>query len=157
MSGMSVPSTTSATSWRIAEVARLVDLTPRAIRHYEGMGLLRPSRSKGAYRLYDDADVERLRTIRSLRDDAGLSIADIRELLEDDQHTLQARQAWEAARTAQDRVALRRIAMERIERLDRRIALLEDKVARLTAMADDARARRTRARTTLQTLEAGLP
>ena len=63
MSGMSVPSTTSATSWRIAEVARLVDLTPRAIRHYEGMGLLRPSRSKGAYRLYDDADVERLRRV----------------------------------------------------------------------------------------------
>ena len=38
---------------RIQEAARLVGLTPRAIRHYEQMGLLSPDRSDGAYRLYE--------------------------------------------------------------------------------------------------------
>src|SRR5512142_717211 len=70
---------------RIHEVADLVGLTPRSIRYYEEMGLLSPSaRSQGAYRLFDHLDVERLRFIKGLRDDAGFSIAEIRTLLEDE-------------------------------------------------------------------------
>jgi DNA-binding transcriptional MerR regulator len=140
-------------SYRIAEVARLVELTPRAIRHYEGMGLLRPARSKGAYRLYQADDVERLRTIRALRDDAGLSIADIQELLEDDEHREQAIADWHSAEAAHDPDTQRRIAAERLGRLDRRIALLDDKAARLGRMADDARARRARLQAALTELE----
>jgi DNA-binding transcriptional MerR regulator len=138
---------------RIAEVARLVDLTPRAIRHYEGMGLLSPERSDGSYRLYGPDDVERLRTIRALRDDAGLSIADIQELLEDDQHRERALMDWRSAEAAHDPDAQRRIGAERIERLGRRITLLDEKVARLTRMADDARARRARIVAALAELE----
>jgi len=143
-----------STLLRIAEVAQLVDLTPRAIRYYEGMGLLRPERSEGAYRLYEPDDIERLRTIRALRDDAGMSVADIRELLEDDAHRQRAQADWQAAEAARDPVAQRRIAVERMERLDRRIALLEDKITRLGRMIDDARARRTRAQTALHELDA---
>ena len=70
---------------RINEVAAELGLTTRAIRYYEEMGLLEPAaRSDGDYRLYDPSDVERLRFIKSLRDDAGFSLAQIGQLLEDE-------------------------------------------------------------------------
>src|SRR4029079_7637441 len=71
---------------RINEVAAETGLTTRTIRYYEEVGLLEPAaRSDGDYRLYDDSDLERLQFIRSLRDDAGFSLAQIGQLLEDDQ------------------------------------------------------------------------
>src|ERR671931_2470052 len=70
---------------RIQEVAADVGLTPRSIRYYEEVGLLKPAaRSEGAYRLYDADDLERLRFIKGLRDDAGFSLAEIGQLLEDE-------------------------------------------------------------------------
>jgi len=68
---------------KIQEAAELVGLTPRSIRYYEEMGLLSPSaRSAGDYRLFDQLDIDRLRFIKGLRDDAGFSIAEIGRLLE---------------------------------------------------------------------------
>ena len=70
---------------RIQEVAAEIGLTPRSIRYYEEIGLLAPpARSEGDYRLYDSDDVERLRYIKGLRDDAGFSLAEIAQLLEDE-------------------------------------------------------------------------
>ena len=70
---------------RITEVAAETGLTTRAIRYYEEIGLLEPAaRSDGDYRLYDASDLDRLQFIRSLRDDAGFSLAQIGQLLEDD-------------------------------------------------------------------------
>ena len=70
---------------RIQEVAAEVGLTTRSIRYYEELGLLKPAaRSEGSYRLYDDDDLERLRFIKGLRDDAGFSLAEIGQLLEDE-------------------------------------------------------------------------
>lgn len=126
---------------RIQGAARAVGLTPRAIRHYEDMGLLRPGRSEGSYRLYEAADLDRLRTIRALRDDAGFSVTDIAELLDDDDHRDRAKEKW---RSTDDPVEQRRIGTERLARLERRLSLLDAKIARLTAMADDARIRKAR-------------
>ena len=70
---------------RINEVAAETGLTTRAIRYYEEIGLLEPAaRSEGDYRLYDASDLDRLTFIRSLRDDAGFSLAQIGQLLEDE-------------------------------------------------------------------------
>src|SRR6188474_3393891 len=70
---------------KIQEVAAETGLTTRAIRYYEEIGLLEPAgRSDGAYRLYDASDLERLRFIKSLRDDAGFSLAQVGKLLEDE-------------------------------------------------------------------------
>src|SRR3989337_1247556 len=70
---------------RIRDCPAEPGLTTRAIRYYEEMGLLEPAaRSDGAYRLFDASDLERLRFIRSLRDDAGFSLAQIGQLLEDE-------------------------------------------------------------------------
>ena len=70
---------------KIQEVAAETGLTTRAIRYYEEVGLLEPAaRSGGAYRLYDASDLDRLRHIKELRDEAGFSLAQIGQLLEDD-------------------------------------------------------------------------
>src|SRR5687767_5273678 len=70
---------------KIQEVAAETGLTTRAIRYYEEVGLLEPAaRSGGAYRLYDASDLERLRHIKELRDEAGFSLAQIGQLLEDE-------------------------------------------------------------------------
>ena len=70
---------------RIQEVAAEVGLTTRSIRYYEEIGLLEPAaRSDGDYRLFDASDLERLRFIKSLRDDAGFSLAQVGQMLEDE-------------------------------------------------------------------------
>jgi DNA-binding transcriptional MerR regulator len=75
------PSPPDAAFLRIQEVASELGLTTRSIRYYEELGLLSPAaRSEGSYRLYDASDVDRLRFIKGLRDDAGFSLAEISQL-----------------------------------------------------------------------------
>jgi DNA-binding transcriptional MerR regulator len=69
---------------RIGEVAELTGTTPRTIRYYEEIGLLPAAadRQLGKRRHYDEADVERLREIMRLRDLLGLSLDELRSLVE---------------------------------------------------------------------------
>jgi DNA-binding transcriptional MerR regulator len=74
--------------WRIGELADATGLTVRTLHHYEHVGLLAPSaRSDGNQRLYEEDDVRRLYRIIALRD-LGLSLADIRRLLDEDRGAL---------------------------------------------------------------------
>jgi MerR family transcriptional regulator, repressor of the yfmOP operon len=121
-------------------VAAETGLTPRSIRYYEEMGLLEPAaRSEGAYRLYDGSDLERLRYIRELRDEAGFSLAQIGQLLEDEAARERNR---ERLRTSQDPKERRAILEDARARVDRQIQTLEAKAERLQAMIEAARARR---------------
>lgn len=125
---------------RIQEVAAETGLTTRAIRYYEEMGLLEPAaRSDGAYRLFDASDLERLRFIRSLRDDAGFSLAQIGQLLEDDVARERNRERFRSTTDLDER---RTLIVDAQARVDRQIATLEEKAARLTEMIDAARDRR---------------
>lgn len=125
---------------RIQEAAAEVGLTTRSIRYYEELGLLKPAaRSEGAYRLYDADDIERLRFIRGLRDDAGFSLAEIGRLLEDEAARLRNRERFLAASGATER---RAILIDAIARVDRQIDTLRSKIGRLEAMIEESRARR---------------
>jgi DNA-binding transcriptional MerR regulator len=67
--------------WKIGELAARAGVTPRTLRHYDAIGLLRPSaRTPAGYRLYTAADVERLQTIRSLQS-MGFSLETAAEAL----------------------------------------------------------------------------
>ncbi len=123
---------------RIQEVSAEVGLTPRSIRYYEEQGLLTPARSEGDYRLYDESDLERLRFIKGLRDDAGFSLAEIRQLLEDEAARRLARQRFRSPDVRERRDAV----VDTIERVDRQIAILREKAARIEAMTADAERRR---------------
>lgn len=137
---MHEPSPTTAGLLRIQEVAAETGLTTRAIRYYEEMGLLEPAaRSDGAYRLFDASDLERLRFIRSLRDDAGFSLAQISQLLEDEAARERNRERYRSTQDADERRAILDDARARV---DRQIATLEAKAERLAGMIAAARERR---------------
>jgi MerR family transcriptional regulator, copper efflux regulator len=53
---------------QIGEVAERTGLSLRTIRYYEEVGLIEPSaRSQGGFRLYTDADVERLQVVKRMK------------------------------------------------------------------------------------------
>jgi MerR family transcriptional regulator, thiopeptide resistance regulator len=63
------------------EFARLAGVTVRALHHYDGLGLLKPSdRTAAAYRLYGPDDFARLQQIVTLKF-IGCSLRQIKELL----------------------------------------------------------------------------
>lgn len=125
---------------RIQEVGDLVGLTPRSIRYYEEIGLLEPAaRSEGAYRLYDADDVARLQFIKGLRDDAGFSLAEIGQLLEDETARATNRTRFRESRSPAER---RDVLLDGIARIDRQVATLRAKVERLQSMVRSATDRR---------------
>jgi DNA-binding transcriptional MerR regulator len=127
---------------RIQEAAADVGLTPRSVRYYEEMGLLRPAaRSEGDYRLYDPTDLERLRFIKGLRDDAGFSLAEIAQLLEDEAARERGHAAFHATTDPAER---KRLLGERVASFERQIETLERKIGRLQAMVDETEGRRAR-------------
>ncbi|MFG3495871.1 MerR family transcriptional regulator [Streptomyces sp. NPDC047928] len=67
---------------QIGEVADRTGLSLRTIRHYEDVGLVTPSaRSKGGFRLYTEADVERLMVVRRMKP-LDFSLEEMRDLLD---------------------------------------------------------------------------
>ena len=67
-------------TFTITELAQEFDVTPRAIRFYEDMGLLEPSR-EGRNRVYSQRDRTRLKlTLRGKR--LGLTLSEIKQLVE---------------------------------------------------------------------------
>jgi len=131
--------TTDARLLRIQEVAAETGLTTRAIRYYEEMGLLEPAaRSDGAYRLFDASDLDRLRFIKDLRDDAGFSLAQIGQLLEDEAARERNRERLRAA----SEPAERRVLLEEARvRVARQVATLRQKRDRLDTMIAEAERR----------------
>lgn len=71
---------------KIGDVARLVGISPSAIRSWESLGLTRPRRTESRYRLYSDGDVLRLKKARYLRKVRGLNAPAIVEMLRRDGH-----------------------------------------------------------------------
>ena len=67
--------------YRIGEAARQVGVSPSALRQWERQGLIRPSRTPGRYRVYTDADLDQLRSVRRLREVDRLNAPGIRRVL----------------------------------------------------------------------------
>jgi DNA-binding transcriptional MerR regulator len=65
----------------VGAVARLAGVTVRTLHHYDEIGLVSPSgRSPAGYRLYDDADLDRLHAVLAYRE-LGFGLEDIAALL----------------------------------------------------------------------------
>jgi DNA-binding transcriptional MerR regulator len=72
-----------ATTYSISDLSREFDLTTRAIRFYEDMGLLQPERSGpgGRNRVYSGRDRTRLKlTLRAKR--LGLSLSEAKDIID---------------------------------------------------------------------------
>jgi MerR family Zn(II)-responsive transcriptional regulator of zntA len=103
------------------EMARRSNNTLRTVRFYEEEGILRPvRRTEGGHRLFDRPELERLMLVTDLRT-AGLSLDDIKQLLELKQR---APTGGDAARQA-------------TEILARRISELKEKLLVLARLQQD--------------------
>jgi len=72
---------TTTVTMHIGELAEKTGLSHRTIRHYDEVGLLEASgRSEGGFRLYTQADLDRLLVIRRMKP-LGFSLDEMAELL----------------------------------------------------------------------------
>ena len=65
----------------ISMAARLLEMHPQTLRKYERLGLVRPSRTMVSMRLYSRDELERLRLIKHLVEEAGINLAGVQRLL----------------------------------------------------------------------------
>jgi DNA-binding transcriptional MerR regulator len=124
---------------RIGAAAKQAGTTARTIRYYEEIGLLPSSASRagGAHRLYTDDDIERLREILRLKNLLGLTLDELKAVIEDEdarQH-LKARFRSDASDAEKKDIlsALQAIVERQIELLERRRSALDELEGELTA------------------------
>jgi len=97
----------------IGEASKRTGVSPKMIRHYEGLGLLPEApRTESGYRLYDSDALHTLHFIRRARD-LGFGMADIAQLLD----------LWRNRRRAS--ATVKRLALDHVAALQQRIDELE--------------------------------
>jgi MerR family transcriptional regulator/heat shock protein HspR len=69
------------TLYFISTAARLLHMHPQTLRKYERLGLIRPSRTIGSMRVYSAEELDRLRLIKHLVEEAGVNLAGVQRLL----------------------------------------------------------------------------
>ncbi len=113
--------------FQVGDLAKATGKTVRAIHHYEEIGLLKPhARSKGRYRLYDQAALTRIRWISKLSD-LGMSLAQIQQMLT----------AWEKAPSAPEAMSqIRGHYLQKLTETRAQIALLVELERELIASID---------------------
>ncbi|GGI92692.1 MerR family transcriptional regulator [Deinococcus wulumuqiensis R12] len=70
---------TEPARYKVGEVAARLGLTLRTLKYYEELGLVTPERTGSRYRMYSEADVQRLERIRRMRA-LGLSLGTIQAI-----------------------------------------------------------------------------
>jgi DNA-binding transcriptional MerR regulator len=146
------PPASAAARLRIGEVARLCATTPRTIRYYEEIGLLSGSgdRVAGAHRSYTEEDVEHLRDALRLKDLLGLSLDELKAVLEAEDARAALREEW---RTGNPGVRRRRqILEESLGHLDRQLGLVRRRREDIDRLEAELVRRRARSRALLDEL-----
>lgn len=108
----------------IGEASRASGVSAKMIRYYESVGLVPPAtRTASGYRSYGETEVQMLRFVRRARD-LGFSVATIAELLA----------LWrDRSRHSAD---VKRVALDHLAGLERRIAEMQDMAATLHHLVD---------------------
>jgi len=138
---------------RIGEVAKLAGTTPRTIRYYEEIGLL-PSasgRQPGAHRTYAEADVERLTELLRLKDLLGLSLEELKELVEAEGARAELRREWQSG--VDDPVRRRQILDQSLTYTARQLDLVRRKRDEIKKLEEELVGRRKRVKMLLRELE----
>jgi DNA-binding transcriptional MerR regulator len=102
---------------RIGQVAERTGTTPRTIRFYEELGLLgQGDRVKGKHRTYADSDVERLNELIRLRQLLGVSLEELKTIVEAEEARASLRREWrEDAPEPERRVEILNEALNHVE------------------------------------------
>jgi MerR family transcriptional regulator, repressor of the yfmOP operon len=139
---------------RIGEVAKRVGTTPRTIRYYEEIGIL-PSegdRESGRHRLYGEREVQRLSDALRLKELLGLSLDELKALLEAQDARAALREEWPHTEPGSER---RREMLGESQRLiDRQLALVRRRRDEIAALEDELTAKRRLVTRRLRELDA---
>ncbi len=118
--------------YQIGEVADRTGVTQRTLRFYEEKGLLQPSeRMQGGFRLYSEGDVERIELIKRLQGLLGLTLAEIKEMVDAEELLQQMRATFRPNRELRSRK--RRVAKV-LSALHLQLDIVERKIEQLHEM-----------------------
>lgn len=76
-------------AYYIGDIAAETGLSQRAVRYYEELGFIRPTRTDGGFRIYSRHDVDLLHFITNFKD-LGMTLDEIRSLIVQDKKGLTA-------------------------------------------------------------------
>jgi MerR family transcriptional regulator, repressor of the yfmOP operon len=137
---------------RIGDVAKLAGTTPRTIRYYEEIGLLPASsaRERGAHRTYAEEDVERLADLLRLKDLLGLSLEELKQLVEAEDARASLRREWETG--VEDPVRRHQILDESLGHIGRQLDLVRRRRDEISALEAELLNKRKRVQSRLREL-----
>jgi MerR family transcriptional regulator, repressor of the yfmOP operon len=140
------------TELRIGDVAKLAGTTPRTIRYYEEIGLLPAStaRERGAHRTYAEEDVERLADLLRLKDLLGLSLEELKALVEAEDARAALRREWETG--VEDPVRRHEILDESLGHIGRQLDLVRRRRDEISALESELLSKRKRVQSRLREL-----
>ncbi len=117
---------------QIGEVAERTGVTQRTLRFYEEKGLLRPpSRMDGGFRLYSEEDVKRVEMIRRLQDLLGVTLADIKEMVDAQEMLRELRAQYRPESGVEEK---RRQLQKAIDVVQAQYAIVKQKCAQMEEM-----------------------
>lgn len=135
----------------IGEAARELGVTTRTLRYWEEMGLVSPSaHTEGGERLYTATELERAAHIRELQKLAGLSLGDIRAVLDTEARLDDIRAAYHADTSAASR---RQLTLEAIEATERLLGRVDERLSHLESFRSRLANKLARRRQHLMELE----
>jgi MerR family transcriptional regulator, repressor of the yfmOP operon len=145
-------SATAERPLRIGEVAEQTGTTPRTIRYYEEIGLLpgAADRAQGQHRVYTTADVERINEIVRLRDLLGLSLDQLRQLLEAETARAELRRKY---RQTEDPAAQGRILEQSLGHISTQLELVQRRRRELEKLEQELSDKRKRVRRRIKELQ----
>ena len=107
--------------YQIGEIAKKLRISPRTIRYYEEIGLLKEAKRKyGNYRVYDEEDLMRLKFIRKLKL-LGLKLSQIQEL----------------EKLYREHPSNKKLIPRLIEMFDEKIKEIDEKIGNLQSLKED--------------------
>lgn len=138
---------------RIGDVAKLAGTTPRTIRYYEEIGLLPAvdGREPGAHRTYAEADVERLTELLRLKDLLGVTLEELKELVEAEGARAALRREWQEG--VEDPVRRRQILDESLGHIAHQLELVRRRRDEIASLESELLAKRKRVRALLRELD----
>ena len=136
--------------FRIGDLAKLTDTTPRTIRYYEEIGLLNSGeeREPGAHRTYGEDDLERLRDLLRLRELLGVSLDELRELAAAESARASLRAEWDEG--IEDPVRQRQVLEQAAGHIDNQLELVRRRRDEIDTLRRELEAKRRRVRDRLR-------
>ncbi len=136
---------------QIGEVADRTGVTQRTLRFYEERGLLQaPTRMDGGFRLYSENDVARVEQIKRLQSLLGLTLAEIKEMVEAEEVKEELRATYRPDLETDERI--KRVG-KRIEVTRRQHDIISSKLVSMLEMKADLEEKLERYQKTLSELE----